>query len=180
MVTTPPGRSDRPVIAKGSPSPSTSAPRTAKASRMTVIGRAYACSSPSKRTGPSASRASAGRKRSTVPARPQSMVAPPVKETGGITCHWSPLSSTRTPRARNPSRISRVSRASRPLRITEGPSPSAASTRARLVWDLEPGTLTVARTGASADGADQGWSFGTPAILGHRRTGAVSLSGRRG
>jgi hypothetical protein len=32
---------------------------------------------------------------------------------------------------------------------------SAESTNARLVWDFEPGTVTVARTGVCAQGAVQ-------------------------
>ena len=40
--------------------------------------------------------------------------------------------------------------------MVDGPLASAASTRARLVCDLEPGTRTVARIGAGASGAAQG------------------------
>ena len=62
-----------------------------------------------------------------------------------------------TPRVRSASRISWVSRASRPFTMVEGPSASAASTSARLVSDFEPGTVTVAVTGTGACGAGQGW-----------------------
>jgi hypothetical protein len=37
--------------------------------------------------------------------------------------------------------------------ITDGPLASAAKIRARLVSDLEPGTITVAVMGAGASGA---------------------------
>ena len=57
--------------------------RGGRASSSGAIGRAYACSSPSKRTGPSASRAHGGRKRITVPASPQSTVTLPVKRGRG-------------------------------------------------------------------------------------------------
>ena len=39
--------------------------------------------------------------------------------------------------------------------MVEGPVAKAASTRARLVSDFEPGTCTVARTGSLAIGAGQ-------------------------
>ena len=160
-MTVPPARSGRPVTVNGRPSPSpsavTSAPRSRSAPSSGCIGRAYACASPSKATGPSASRASGGTNRITVPARPQSTV-PPLNPAGGVTRHPSADSSTTTPRARSASRISCVSRASRPLTMVEGPLASAASTSARLVSDFEPGTVTVAVTGTGACGAGQGWA----------------------
>lgn len=54
-----------------------------------------------------------------------------------------------------------VSRASRPPVIVDGPVASAASTSARLVSDLEPGTRTEARIGSAADGAGQGFALVT-------------------
>ena len=78
------------------------------------------------------------------------------RSTGGVTRHWSPFSVISTPRPRSASRISAVSRASRPPVITDGPSASAARISARLVSDFDPGTATVAVIGASAVGAGQG------------------------
>src|SRR5215217_8784220 len=129
------------------------------------MGRAYACWSPSNRTVPSAKAATGGTKRITVPARPQSIVPPALNDVGGVTCHWSALSSMRTPRVRNASLISWVSRASRPPVITDGPVASAAKINARFVSDLEAGRTTVAVIGAGASGAAHGRSPDTPQIL---------------
>ncbi len=48
-----------------------------------------------------------------------------------------------------------VSRAASAADTVDGPLASAASTRARLVADLDPGTATVAETGSAAVGAGQ-------------------------
>ena len=56
------------------------------------------------------------------------------------------------------SAIRSVSRARSGLVIMPGPSARAASTRARLVMDLEPGSRTPARTGPAATGACQYWA----------------------
>src|SRR5690606_39958443 len=53
------------------------------------------------------------------------------------------------------------SRARNGARSVEGPTDTAASTRARAVIDLEPGRRTVVRTGALAVGAVQGTRGGT-------------------
>ena len=52
--------------------------------------------------------------------------------------------------------MSSVSRDRSARRTTLGPSDSAASTRARLVRDLLPGSETTASTGPAAVGAGQG------------------------
>lgn len=65
------------------------------------------------------------------------------------------VSSMRTPIARSASAISRVSRERSGRRSQPGSEESAASTSARLVTDLEPGTVTVASTAPLAEGAGQ-------------------------
>ena len=64
-----------PCRVNGSRSPSIRAPSARSASSTVPIGRSRARGSPSKRTGPSASAATGGTKRMTVPASPQSTVA---------------------------------------------------------------------------------------------------------
>jgi hypothetical protein len=71
----------------------------------------------------------------------------------GLTAAW--LAVTCAPSARRAAAISSVSRASSGLLIVVGPSASAASTRARLVIDFDPGSRTSARTGPLAAGAAQ-------------------------
>jgi hypothetical protein len=68
----------------------------------------------------------------------------------------SPSTSTGTPRARNAPTISAVSRDAGAPETVALPPERAASSSARLVTDLEPGTLTRPRTGAAACGAGQG------------------------
>ncbi len=143
------------VTAKGRvprPSSSTVAPRARSASMSAPMGRTLAPGSPSKvmgRRSPSkpARRASGGTKRITVPASPQSMDTPPCNGPGVIV-HASAPTSTETPSARRASIIRAESRETSPPRIVTGASARAASTRKRLVSDLEPGTSTVASKGA--------------------------------
>ena len=113
---------------------------------------------------PSASAATGGRKRITVPARPQS--TPGRTRSGlGVT---TPVVGRIVVDARRrghaaPAAISRVSRARSGARSGDGPSASAARTRARLVSDLEPGTRTTASTGAERRAAP------ATAVWGHGR-----------
>ena len=72
MATVPPATDPLPWTRKGRPVPSIRTPRPRSASSSGAMGRARACSSPSKVHRPSASAASGGTKRKTVPARPQS------------------------------------------------------------------------------------------------------------
>jgi putative SOS response-associated peptidase YedK len=60
------------------------------------------------------------------------------------------------PSARSPAAISSVSLARSGACSVDGPCETAASTRARAVIDFEPGSATVARTGATATGAGHG------------------------
>ena len=76
-------------------------------------------------------------------------------------------SSTRTPRARRASAISRVSRARSGLEINDGPSARAARTSSRFVNDLEPGNSTRADNGSWASGAGQAVVEVTTASLPH-------------
>ena len=75
MSTAPPATDPAPCTRNGNPSPSMSTPRPRSASSNGAIGRTRACSSPSKVTAATPKPASGGTKRSTVPARPQSIRA---------------------------------------------------------------------------------------------------------
>ena len=118
-------------------------------------GRERMCGSPSKATDPLDRAATGGTNRSTVPASPQSTTASR-SNTPGVTAQSSPVVSTRAPRDDSATAISDVSRDRRARRTTLGPSAIAASTRARFVRDLLPGSDTVASTGPRARGAGHG------------------------
>ncbi len=60
------------------------------------------------------------------------------------------------PIARSASAMSRLSLLRSGRRTVDGPSASAASSSARLVIDLEPGTSTTASIGVAVVGAGQG------------------------
>src|SRR5690242_6790159 len=127
-------------------------PSARSASRMTPIGRSRAYSSPSNATTPSASAATGGTNRITVPARPQSTSAGPLSEPG-VTVTVVPLSLMPTPRDTSADRMREVSRAvSRPVRC-DGQSARAARMSARLLIDFDPGTVTRPETAPSARGA---------------------------
>ena len=143
-----------PVIENGSSSPSTVAPSWRRPSRMGWMGRALACSSPVKRVVPFARAATGGTNRMTVPASPQSIWAAARTGLAGRTfqVRWSESSMT-APSALSASRISCESRASSGPVMVPGPLAIDASSRARAVADLEPGTTTRARSGPAATGA---------------------------
>src|SRR5699024_6467014 len=123
------------------------------------MGRCRAAGSPSKITGASARAANGGRNRITVPARPQSTAAPPA--TGcGVMCRVLPSDSIPVPSARSAAIIRSVSRERNAPRTVVGSSASAASGRARLVRDLDPGTVIVAASGAGRGGRPHGLSGG--------------------
>lgn len=90
----------------------------------------------------------------TVPASPQSIVAacngPGVMVTVVAS---SGFASTRIPRAASASSMRSVSRLRSVPERVDGPSAWAARTSARLVIDLLPGSVTVARNGPGASGA---------------------------
>lgn len=105
----------------------------------------------------------------TVPALPTSTVAGPCSAAGMIRQASPPapsppeleetVSSMPTPSARSASDISWESRERSGRRTQPGSEASAARTSARLVTDLDPGTVTVAWTAPSASGAGQrAWS----------------------
>ena len=151
---------------------------------MPPMGRSRARGSPSSTTGPSASAASGGTKRMTVPASPQS-TCPPWKVPGAVTARSTvpvrpSVRVTVAPSASSAPAMSVVSReraAPRTWRVT--PSvPSAARTSARLVTDFDPGTDTVPRTGPPAVGAGQGSS--TSVMTPSSRAGATPGERTRG
>lgn len=92
----------------------------------------------------------------TVPAFPTSTVtlAPELIDPGE-TARSVPDSEIEQPRTRSAATASEVSRARSGPRTTDGESLSAASTRARLVIDFEPGSRSRARTGPWAAGVRQ-------------------------
>ena len=97
--------------------------------------------------------AAGGTNRITVPARPQSISAGPLNPSCGPTVIMVPSTSIGTPSARSAATIRSLSRLRR-APVSEPPSgQSAASSNARLVIDLDPGTVTEASTGPVAVGA---------------------------
>ena len=122
------------------------------------IGRRRAEASPSNPTGPSASAATGGMNRMTVPASPQSIDVPP-ESSPGVTRRSGPnglsagTSSMRTPSERSASIMSAESRECSGARSSDGPSASAASTSSRLVRLFEPGRRMDAASGPRAVGA---------------------------
>jgi hypothetical protein len=149
--------------------PSTTTPSPRRPATIGPIGRSRARGSPSNATSPVASAATGGRKRMTVPARPQSTAAGPASG-AGVTSQSSPneplagASTTCVPSDASAAAMSTVSRERSGARNREGSADSAASTRYRFVSDFEPGSATVAPTGPSATGAGQSVAVvtGTP------------------
>lgn len=128
-----------------------STPRSSRASRIGLMGRTFAPSSPSMRMVPLTRVAAMGRKRITVPASPQSMVmsptlAPWVK---GVTVMVVPSADSvmSAPSARRAVIISCESRERSAPWMVVGSAASAARSRCRLVRDFDPGTVTVAVRG---------------------------------
>ena len=64
--------------------------------------------------------------------------------------------------------------------MVDGPSDSAASTRARLVCDFDPGTRTVARMGTGAIGAGHGPGGATVTVSAVVDTAGESTRGLAG
>ena len=160
-MTVPPGMAPRPRTVNGiAPRPSSliSAPSSRSAVSSSPTGRSATRLSPVNSTVALVSEATGGRKRSTVPALPTSMVTLPARRPGVTRqpAGGPSAASTRQPSARSPSAISWVSLATSGPVISVGLSASAARTSARLVIDLEPGTAISARTGPVAAGARQG------------------------
>ena len=110
-------------------------------------GRSKSRGSPSSRTGPSAFSASQGRrKRRVVPEAPSQRGPLAAGAPASVDDPGSSASLKPSPRSARARRIQRVSSASSPPRNRLVPGARAASSRARLVTDFEPGT----RTGCSA------------------------------
>src|SRR5690606_15078645 len=178
IPTSPPGTLPVPTTVNGRlfrPPCSTWMPSSAMAWSKGVIGRARARSSPSKCTGPSASAATAGTNRRTVPARPQSMLPPPRRRAGGVSTQvpspW--VRSTRTPSCSTAPTISSASRDTSGWCSVVAPSARAASSRCRLVSDLLPGTTTVPVTGPRAAGAAQTTDRSEGQLVGDRGSGVL-------
>src|SRR5882757_2441652 len=157
ISTAPPATGPSPCTRNGRPSPSSATPMARRASSRGAMGRDRACSSPSNVTTSVPSAATGGTKRSTVPASPQSMVAPGAGPIAPLTDSSVPGPSRTTPSVRRAPIMRSVSRLRNAPPTVELPCgvANAASTNARLVCDFEPGTATVARTGFAASGAGQ-------------------------
>ena len=213
MCTVPPATDPCPRTVNGNPSPSISTPSSRNPLSRGAIGRERACSSPSNVTAdepcadePNADdprAASGGTKRSTVPARPQSMRACGPGLSSPLTANSVPSPLMRRPSVLSAPIIRSVSRLRSAPEMRDGPDCTAASAArisARLVIDFDPGTMTVACTGPEAGGAGQwftalscpapdfaGWgivavgglSSHVWAIRGHNRSGAPCAAHRR-
>ena len=148
MCTVPPRTDPWPRIVNGRASPSISTPSSRNPSSRGVIGRPRACSSPSNCTAVRPSAANGGTNRSTVPARPQSILAPAAGCGAPPIDSCGPSPSTLRPRVCRAAIIRSVSRLRSAPSIRDGPLPCAAATAARisarLVIDFDPGTETSA------------------------------------
>jgi hypothetical protein len=155
-TTEPPRTAPVPCTMNGAASPLTSTPSERRADSIAPIGRSLIRGSPSKRTTARLSAATPGRNRMQVPELPTfTSTSESSSATPGVT--RQPVLSTEIsqPRTSSAAMASEVSRASSPPMMTEGSSLSAASTRARLVIDFDPGGRTSALTGPVAVGACQ-------------------------
>ena len=148
-------------------------PSVLSASRISLIGRSRARGSPSKSTRPSASAATAGTKRITVPARPQSTDAGPVKPCGTIR-RPPPDSSMVVPIDVSAETISRVSRASSAPVTVDGPVGQCREQHRPVGDRLRAGHDDSRRTGEVANGASHGVS--TDVVTAGATQPGVSLS----
>ncbi|GAA3291594.1 hypothetical protein GCM10020218_064680 [Dactylosporangium vinaceum] len=165
IVTGPPSMRPWPWTVNGSPlSASIRAPRVRSAPISGAIGRRRAAGCPSNATAPVARPATAGRKRSTVPARPTSTRAGPASGRGRSSHRLSSAVDTWQPIARRPAAISSVSRARSGPRSVVEPVETAPSTSARAVIDLEPGRRRLASSGPAVLGAGHGKCVSTRSV----------------
>ena len=158
MTTEPPATAPEPRTVNGSeprPPSSMSTPSPRRAVSTSPTGRLRRWASPSNETAPVDRPATGGTNRRTVPARPQSTWASE-RSSPGVTDQSSPVVSTGEPSAVRASAIRVVSRERKAPRTTEGASAIAASTSARLVTDLLPGSDTSTSTGPVTGGAGHG------------------------
>ncbi len=167
-VTSPPASDPVPRTVNGMaprPPSSMTAPSSRRALMIAPTGRWEARGSPWNSVATLARAATGGTNRITVPAFPTSTRAPLAAQPGDTRQAVAPSLppspeapvSTVAPSARRAPAISRVSRASSGLRMLAGPVARAASTRARLVMDFDPGTRSRAWTGpAPCGGAQEG------------------------
>ena len=158
ITSSPPTTEPLPLRVNGSEpvaASSTSTPSARSEEMVVCIGRLRAAASPSKVTSPVARVAIGGTKRITVPARPQLMVAGPSSGFGETS--RSPLLfwSMRVPSERSASIISAESRECSGEVRRVWSAARALRTSSRLVSDFEPGSGTVACSGAAATGAGQ-------------------------
>jgi hypothetical protein len=169
MTISPPPTRPVPCTVKGraaAPSSAMSTPSRRRDEIVVVIGLRRAASSPSNTVGPSASAATGGMKRITVPARPQSTVVLPSSSSAGVMIQSSPnspspaMGSIVVPIDRRASTIRAVSRECSGARRVDGDSARAERTSSRLVRLFEPGRTTEATMGPAAFGDGHGASPG--------------------
>ena len=121
MRTGPPATAPRPRTQNGKPSPSIATPSARSASNSGAMGRARACSSPSKSTPALLSAASGGTNRNTVPARPQSIRVSAGGFSDPLTVSSGPSPVMSIPSSRSAPIIRSVSRLRSAPLIVDGP-----------------------------------------------------------
>ncbi|SKW41748.1 Uncharacterised protein [Mycobacteroides abscessus subsp. abscessus] len=134
--TSPPCTWPVPATVNGRCCPSIPTPVDRSASNSGAIGRARACSSPSKTVGAWRSAATGGRNRSTVPASPQSTVEASSSPAPGETVRSVPSPTTSNPSERSAPimrSVSRLRNAPETVEVPPSRAARAASTSARLV-----------------------------------------------
>jgi len=136
-----------------------SAPWARRASRRSPSGRRRSCGAASKSYTPSPAAAAASRKRAAVPASAQNTAA---SAAGGgppapVTRRSPPRRFTAMPRLHSAAANASVSPASSAPRSTDSPAARPASSRARLVMLLEPGTRTRTSRPGRAGRMLRGW-----------------------
>lgn len=142
IVTSGPPRRSGALRENGSWSESTSTPSWRNPLRTGPIGRREAGSSPTNWVDPGTKAATTGRNLMTVPANPHSIGPAGRARRGTTRTEDGPTDWMSAPRRCRPADIRRESREVKTPSRMLGPSPRAARTRARFVWDFDPGTTT--------------------------------------
>ena len=196
MCTVPPATPPRPRTANGSPSPSTSTPRPRNPSSSWrdrpgpgLLRRRRRCTDAVAQRGQGRNETQHRAGQSAVDACRRCRASAPRRRRPRRRRRRGAVRGSAAPRSSG-----RCRGCAAPRAIVESPGPcaaaSAARISARLVIDFEPGTVTVAWTGAAASGAGQcvtatilhhaghAWSY-VREVRGHHRSGPVGRGDRR-